>query len=72
MDNGLEFKNKLVMGYLEELGVEIRHPTPYHPQSNGMIERFHRTLKTMLTKMINSRATYGLAGTQINQLTLAI
>lgn len=55
-DNGLEFKNKLVMGHLEALGVEVRHSTPYHPQSNGMVERYHRTMKDMLKKMVNSRA----------------
>ena len=55
-DNGSEFKNHLVKGYLEELGVEIRHCTPYHPQSNGKVERFHRTLKQMLSKLVNARA----------------
>ena len=55
-DNGLEFKNKLIIDHLEELGVEVRHSTPYHPQSNGMVERFHRTMKDMLKKMVNSRA----------------
>ena len=55
-DNGLEFKNNLIMNRLKELGVEVRHITPYHPQTNGMIERYHRTLKNMLRKLVNSRA----------------
>ena len=27
--------------------------TPYHPQVNGMLERFHRTLNTMLGKVVS-------------------
>lgn len=55
-DNGLEFKNKLLMGHLKALGVDVRHTTPYHPQSNGMIERYHRTIKNMFRRLVNSRA----------------
>lgn len=55
MDNGLEFKNHLVKGYLQKLGVDVRHCTPHHPQSNGKIERFHKTLKGMLAKLVNAR-----------------
>ena len=30
------------------LGVKLHHTSAYHPQANGMIEHFHRTLKTAL------------------------
>ncbi|MCK5816191.1 MAG: DDE-type integrase/transposase/recombinase, partial [Flavobacteriaceae bacterium] len=56
-DNGLEFKNKLLIDHFHELGVSVHHTTPYHPQSNGMIERYHRTLKAMLRKLTNSRGS---------------
>jgi len=31
--------------WLLKLGVEVLHSRPYHPQSRGKNERFHRTLK---------------------------
>ena len=55
MDNGLEFKNHLVKGYLQKLGVEVWHCTPFHPQSNGKVERFHKTLKQILSRLVNAR-----------------
>ena len=58
-DNGLEFCAKPFEYYLKELGVQHRKTTPYHPQSNGKTERFNRTLKTMLTRLVHSdRATW--------------
>ena len=54
-DQGLEFKNKDVLGYLESLGTEVRHSSPFHPQTNGKIERFHRTFKGIIRTFINGR-----------------
>jgi transposase InsO family protein len=31
--------------WLLKLGIDVRHSRPYHPQSRGKNERFHRTLK---------------------------
>ena len=60
MDPGIPgclcYKNELVCGYLQRLGVDVRHTTPYHPQTNGKIERFHRTLKNILRKLVNARS----------------
>lgn len=39
--------------WLLKLGVRVLHSRPYHPQSRGKIERFHRTLDT---EVFNLRA----------------
>jgi len=36
--------------WLMRLGVGLSHARPYHPQTNGKDERFHRTLKSGLLK----------------------
>lgn len=43
-DNGLEFKNGIITDLLKLHKIEIHYCTPYHPQSNGLIERLHSTL----------------------------
>ena len=33
-----------------ELGIQLRHSRPYHPQTCGKVERFHQTQKKWLTR----------------------
>ena len=49
-DCGTNFTSKYFSDKMKEL--QIRHVTssPYHPESQGSIERFHQTLKTLLKK----------------------
>lgn len=44
IDNGTEFKNSVVTELLELHKIKIHFISPYHPQSNGQIERFHSTI----------------------------
>lgn len=43
-DQGKEFIAKVVKTHLESINIEHRANTPYSPEENGKIERFHRTL----------------------------
>ena len=50
-DNGTEFKNSLMDQVLQQLGIDKIFSTPYHPQSNGKLEVFHKYLKPTLKKL---------------------
>eukprot|EP00731_Ephydatia_muelleri_P038909 Em0983g3a len=53
-DNGSEFCNALNDQLSEMLGIKRRLTTPYHPQANGLDERFNQTLQNMLVKYLSS------------------
>jgi hypothetical protein len=42
-DNGMEFKNSQIEGFLEEEGIKHEFSSPYTPQQNGVVERKNRT-----------------------------
>jgi len=44
-DQGKQFESQLFSAFNNTLGIHRARTTPYHPQTNGKIERFHRTLK---------------------------
>ena len=51
LDNGMEFKNNLMDQVLQQLGIDRIFSAPYHPQSNGKLEVFHKYLKPTLKKL---------------------
>ena len=49
-DQGPQFMSALVKAMCSQLKVDNIRTAPYHPECNGMIERMHGTLNSMLTK----------------------
>ncbi|XP_063628189.1 uncharacterized protein LOC134799679 [Cydia splendana] len=47
-DQGRQFESRVFASLTRLLGIERTRTTPYHAQANGMIERFHRSLKAAL------------------------
>lgn len=47
-DQGRQFESKLFSILMSYLGIQKIRTTPYHPQSNGAIERWHRCVKASL------------------------
>ena len=51
LDNRMEFKNNLMNQVLQQLGIDRIFSAPYHPQSNGKLEVFHKYLEPTLKKL---------------------
>ena len=47
-DRGAQFVSKLWDSLCNQFGIIRNRTTSYHPQSNGMVERFHRQLKAAI------------------------
>ena len=54
-DQGREFVNKLNQFFFKKLGTEQRISTAYHPQTNGLVERYNQTLQRSLVKLVNEQ-----------------
>ena len=48
-DQGRNFESSLISEMCHSLGMTKTRTTPYHPQSDGLVERFNRTLLNMLS-----------------------
>lgn len=54
-DQGREFESELFKALCEKLGIEKTRTNPYRPQSDGLVERFNRTLIQMLSAFVNEK-----------------
>ena len=55
-DRGCQFESHLWSNLMTLLGSKRSRTTAYHPQANGMVERFHRQLKAALKAQPNPDA----------------
>lgn len=53
-DQGSQFESKLFEKLTNVLGTHRIRTTAYHPQANGMVERFHRQLKSSIRARNNT------------------
>jgi hypothetical protein len=53
-DQGRNFESRLLREVLERLGVRKTRTTPLHPQSDGMVERYVKTVTEHLRKVVSS------------------
>ena len=58
-DNGTEFKNSLMDQVFQQLGIDRIFSAPYHPQSSGKLEVFHKYLKPTLKKLCEKDPAIG-------------
>ena len=47
-DQGSDFMSDVMAYFLKEFNINHIRTSPYHPQTNGSCERFHRTMKSMI------------------------
>ena len=52
-DQGSEFDSELVRDVYKLLSIHKTRTTAYHPQSDGQVERANRTVRSMLTALVN-------------------
>ena len=51
-DRGTAFLSKIMIDVYKLLGIKKANTTAYHPQTDGLVERFHRTLTDVLAKRV--------------------
>ena len=56
-DRGTNFRSELLEEVTNYLKIKRIYTSPYHPQTDGLTERFNRTLKDMLSCYVNRLQT---------------
>ena len=61
VDNGTEFKNKLLETYCNNNNIKLIHSSPYHPQTNGVCEVVHREIrKYIYTEFFKNKENFDI------------
>lgn len=51
-DQGSNFMSQLLKEMYRLMKIHPIRTTPYHPQTDGLVERFHKTLKSVLRRLV--------------------
>ena len=54
-DNGREFRNDIIENYLKSKNINFIHGIPYNPHSQGVMERFHKTVKDLVYNLYSDK-----------------
>jgi hypothetical protein len=57
-DQGPQFESALFNSVLQQMGIDRHRTTAYHPQSNGAVERTHRTLKQCIRALASTHSCW--------------
>ncbi|CAK1596050.1 unnamed protein product [Parnassius mnemosyne] len=57
-DQGRNYESNIFLKLLQTIGIQKTRTTAYHPQSNGIVERWHRTLKTALKTRLSQHTKW--------------
>lgn len=57
-DQGRQFESQLFQNLMKQMGIKKNRTSAYHPQSNGVVERWHRSLKTALRAKLTESCTW--------------
>jgi len=57
-DNSAKFTSNQFEKFCLEHGIQQVRSAPYFSQSNGVVERIHKTLKTMITKCLEANGNW--------------
>ena len=58
LDRGSQFTSEAWRSVLGRLGITVSTTTSHHPQANGVVERFHHTLKDALRCAVRSSKSW--------------
>ena len=57
-DQGQNFESMVLKNTLDAFGIEKTHTTAYHPQGDGLVERFNHSLLQLLRTYIDNECNW--------------
>ncbi len=52
-DQGVQFISQSFQNYCKSVGIKHKSMSPFHPQTDGMVEKFNRTFLNMIRNYIS-------------------